>query len=263
MIPVNSDLITLCITCGFLRVRERRVCAGSNESQPEKISDSRFLKIRHIFWNIIAQMSPSLFASYTVACAVFICCVRALAECESPSSAAGSTCAILAVTEICTCADGTNNVATLTCSVGLLGHDQMSLIGTVQPCSKSGATIDLSVQDTKFNVSYTFPQFVANTNGFVPIPGMDFPTVIWCSDFLFRTPDQIRCVSGISLATTFGGGGVYANYTISGDTAMVTFDVNIDVCFEALFLKKCASKVVPGMPLTLIKGKYDFSSICS
>jgi hypothetical protein len=68
---------------------------------------------------------------------------------------------------------GADNAATLTCSANPMGLDQMSLIGTVQPCNKSGATIDLSVQDTKYNVSYAFPQFDANTNGSVPVPGMN------------------------------------------------------------------------------------------
>ncbi len=52
-----------------------------------------------------------------------------------------------------------------------MGLDQMSMIGVIKPCNKSGATIDLSVDDTKFNVSYAFPQFDANTNGSIPVPG--------------------------------------------------------------------------------------------
>jgi hypothetical protein len=52
----------------------------------------------------------------------------------------------------------------------------MSFTAIVQPCKKWGATIDLSVQDTKFNISYAFPQFVANKKGFDPIPGMNLVT---------------------------------------------------------------------------------------
>jgi hypothetical protein len=104
--------------------------------------------------------------------------VSALPECESPALVANSTCSILSdsLPKICTCIDGSDNAANLTCSINPMGLDQMSLMGIVQPCNKSGATIDLSVQDTKYNVSYAFPQFVANTNGFVPVPGMNLVT---------------------------------------------------------------------------------------
>ena len=126
-------------------------------------------------------MSPTSFASLAVACVVFISCVSALPL----SLLGGSTCSILSgsLPQICTCVDGADNAATLTCSANPMGLDQMSLIGTVQPCNKAGATIDLSVQDTKYNVSYAFPQFDANTNGSVPVPGMNLDVVAFQFSF--------------------------------------------------------------------------------
>ena len=80
--------------------------------------------------------------------------------------------------------------------------------------------------------------------------------------FAHVSPDQRCSVSGISIATAFGSAGVYASYNISGDTPAVTFGLHIDLCVSAFFLTTCASKSVPYMPVTLIKGAYDFSSIC-
>ncbi len=71
-------------------------------------------------------------------------------------------------------------------------------------------------------------------------------------------------VPGISLSTPFGTAGVYANYNISGDVSEVTFGLNVDLCVVSYLYTTCASKMgVPGMPVTLISGTYDFSALCS
>ena len=112
-------------------------------------------------------MSPSSAALLAVACVVYIASVSAM------PLQGGSTCAILSgsLPQFCACTDGSDFSATLVCSINPMSLDQMSFTGVVQPCNTSGATIDLSVKDTKFNVSYAFPQFAANTNGSVPVPG--------------------------------------------------------------------------------------------
>ena len=87
----------------------------------------------------------------------------------------GSSCAIIfgdkKLPKFCTCADNADFSATLNCSINPMNLDQLSVIGTVQPCNKSGATINFSVHDTMFDVSYAFPQFAANTHGSDPVPG--------------------------------------------------------------------------------------------
>lgn len=177
----------------------------------------------------------------------------------------GSTCAILngSLPKFCSCADGSDISATLTCSINPMGLDQMSLIGKVQPCNKSGATIDLRVQDTKYNVSYAFPQFDANTNGTIPVPGTHLDGFNnGVSNSLSAT--LTLSISGISLSTPFGSAGVYANYNISGDASAVSFGLNVDVCVVTFILTTCASTLgVPDMPVTLINGTYDFSSLCT
>jgi hypothetical protein len=120
-------------------------------------------------------MSPSVVAVLAVCAAFIIATVNAIpvASIAAHPQLGGSTCTILngSLPTFCSCTDGSDFAATLTCSVNPMGLDQMSLIGKVQPCNNSGAAIDLSVQDTKFNVSYKFPQFDANTNGSIPVPG--------------------------------------------------------------------------------------------
>ena len=120
-------------------------------------------------------MSPSVVAMLAVCAAFIIATVNAIpvASMTARPQLGGSTCAILSgsLPKFCSCTDGSDFAATLSCSINPMALDQMSLIGKVQPCNKSGATIDLSVQDTKFNVSYSFPQFDANTNGSIPVPG--------------------------------------------------------------------------------------------
>lgn len=113
------------------------------------------------------MMSATSIAVLAAAFAVFIASATAVPV------LGGSVCAILSGTlpKVCTCSDGSDQSATLSCSVNPMGLDQMSMTGVVQPCNKLGATIDLSVDDTKFNVSYAFPQFDANTNGSIPVPG--------------------------------------------------------------------------------------------
>jgi hypothetical protein len=57
---------------------------------------------------------------------------------------------------------------------------------------------------------------------------------------------------------------VYADYAISGDASAVNFALSIDLCVSTFVLTTCASSSgVPGMPVTLLKGTYDFSSLCS
>ncbi len=119
-------------------------------------------------------MTLSFFAVFTFGAALAaIATAIPVASTNMLPHLGGSACAILSgsLPKICSCADGSDVSATLTCSINPMGLDQMSLIGKVQPCNKSGATIDLSVQDTKYNVSYVFPQFDANTNGSIPVPG--------------------------------------------------------------------------------------------
>jgi hypothetical protein len=201
-------------------------------------------------------MSPSSATLLAVACAVFIASASAM------PLHGGSTCAILSgsLPQFCTCTDGSDSSASLVCSINPMSLDQMSFTGVVQPCNASGATIDLSVKDTKFNVSYAFPQFAANTNGSVPVPGEHA-----CD----RAPDSfapaLTCsATDISLTTPFGNAGVYANYNISGDASAITFGLTVDLCVVSTFYTTCAGKLgVPGMPVTLIQGTYDFSSLCS
>ena len=58
--------------------------------------------------------------------------------------------------------------------------------------------------------------------------------------------------------------GVYANYNISGDASEVTFDLSIDLCVATFVLTTCASSLgIPDMPVTLINGTYDFSTLCA
>jgi hypothetical protein len=114
-------------------------------------------------------MSPSSFVTLAFTCAVLLATVSAVPV----TVKALTTCAVLqaALPSICTCADGADLAATLTCSINPMGLDQMTATGSVAPCKSSGATIDLSVKDTKFGVSYTFPEFSSNTNGSLPVPG--------------------------------------------------------------------------------------------
>ena len=82
------------------------------------------------------------------------------------------------------------------------------------------------------------------------------------SSKLLSRPDSF--VAGISLSTPFGTAGVYANYNISGDASQVTFGLNVDLCVVTFILTTCASTLgVPNMPVTLINGTYDFSSLCT
>jgi hypothetical protein len=53
-----------------------------------------------------------------------------------------------------------------------LSLDLMSFAALVQPCRSGGAALGLAVHDTKFNVSYAFPEFADQTKGSVPVPGM-------------------------------------------------------------------------------------------
>ena len=204
-------------------------------------------------------MSPSSFVTLAFTCAVLIAAVSAVPVAVK----AGSTCAVLqpGLPSFCTCADGADLAATLTCSMNPMGLDQMTATGSVAPCKSSGATIDLSVKDTKFGVSYTFPEFASNTNGSLPVPGK---TSRLRAHVFFNPPDPLCSVPGISLSTPFGSAGVYADYAISGDASDVNFDLSVDLCVATMFLTTCASTLgVPGMPVTIIKGSFDFSSICT
>ncbi len=121
-----------------------------------------------------ATMSPS--ASTTllvVSCALLFASASAMPISSNHTLRDGKTCALFAgdLPQYCTCADGANAAATLTCSINPLNLDQMSFAALVQPCNSGGATLDLAVHDTKFNVSYAFPEFAAQTKGSVPVPG--------------------------------------------------------------------------------------------
>ena len=136
----------------------------------------------------------------------------------------------------------------------------MSMVGVVQPCNKSGATIDLSVTDTKFNVSYAFPQFDANTNGSIPVPGKAL-------FFLCRRKKSTACLTPSQESRSPRPSAPPESMPITtrnGDVSEVTFGLNVDLCVVSTFYTTCASKMgVPGMPVTLISGTYDFSALCS
>ena len=120
---------------------------------------------------VMAPFAPT--ALLAVASAIFIASVSAMPLVSNHTLHGGSTCAIVSASlpTYCTCTDGANAAATLSCSINPLSLDQMSFTGLVQPCNAGGATLDLSVQDTKFKISYAFPEFAAQTNGSIPVPG--------------------------------------------------------------------------------------------
>ena len=108
-------------------------------------------------------------------------------------------------------------------------------------------------------------QFLFRVTHLDQIPNCPFGCLLILSSRsskLLSRPDPF--VAGISLSTPFGTAGVYANYNISGDASQVTFGLNVDLCVVTFILTTCASTLgVPNMPVTLINGTYDFSSLCA
>ena len=72
-----------------------------------------------------------------------------------------------------------------------------------------------------------------------------------------------RFVAGISIDVPgLAGAGVYADYDISGDATAITFDISVDLCVDYTFKTVCASSILPGLPVPLLQGTFDFSGLC-
>jgi hypothetical protein len=120
-------------------------------------------------------MFPSASSTlFVVSCALFFASAAAVPILSNHTLIAGKTCPLFAaeLPQYCTCTDGADAAATLTCSINPLSLDLMSFTAIVNPCKSGGASLDLSVHDTRFNVSYAFPEFSDETKGSVPVPGM-------------------------------------------------------------------------------------------
>jgi len=154
------------------------------------------------------------------------------------ATVADGFCAIIAdyLPSDCTCTDARVG-GTVDCSADVV-VDDIGVRAEFRPCD-SPAYISLTVYESKIGFSYNVGKIAAGSSIDEPIPGLDV---------------------GIPI---LGDCGVYADASVSGNLNRLSVSLGLNVCGEILGRKVCGSDLYSGLPVQLLSGTWDFSSLCN
>jgi hypothetical protein len=169
----------------------------------------------------------------------------------------------------CTCQDATLFGGTIDCQEYLV-LDTVGVRGELLPCAEQAHA----------RYSTTNPTYHSS------------PAIIWLLQFgLTNQPTYLPSCSltiyetdaGFSYSKSIGAGteiaqfpipglsigvpgigdcGVFAGVTFEGNAESLTLDGTLDLCGEVAGVKACGSDVYSGLPVDVISGTWDFSSVC-
>jgi len=147
-------------------------------------------------------------------------------------------CAIIAdyLPSTCTCTDAGVG-GSIDCSADVV-VDVIGVRADFRPCDDP-AYISLTVYETSIGFSYDVGKVAAGQSIDEPIPGLDV---------------------GIPV---IGDAGVYADATVSGNLDSLTVSLGLNLCGEIFGHQVCGSDLYSGLPVQVLSGTWDFSSLCT
>lgn len=151
-----------------------------------------------------------------------------------------SLCSIVAddLPSYCNCTD-LDLGATLTCSVDMLDIETVGVEAILAPCATT-AHMDLDIFETDLGINHTIAGVSAGEEKDIPIPGLDIDIPVVGN-------------AGVNVAVEFGG-----------NPSEVHVKLGLDACIDLPIVgEHCGSAVTSELPIWLLSGTYDFSSICS
>ena len=138
----------------------------------------------------------------------------------------------------CSCQDQQLG-ATLTCSVNMLGVETVGVQAVLAPCD-STAHMDLDIYETDLGINYTIAGVSAGEEKDIPIPGLDIDIPVIGN-------------AGVNVAVEFGG-----------NLSELEVKLGLDACIDLPVVgEHCGSALTKELPIWILSGSYDFSSLCS